>query len=95
MGEPTHVGGRPPGQVAHLWKRNTRETRSATPRGSFPGESWSFTRRDRIAEREGDIKVARTTALSWRMKLRDVHLKGGCEISGIAAVYARPGHFGA
>jgi len=31
----THVGGRPPGQVVHLWKRNTRKTRSATPRGSF------------------------------------------------------------
>jgi ketosteroid isomerase-like protein len=51
---------------------------------SFPGESWSFTRRDRVVERGGDIKSAKQSGISWRMELRDVRLKADCEISWIA-----------
>jgi len=49
-------------------------------------EAWSY------RGARGRHQGGRTTALSWRMKLRDVHVKGGCEISWIAAVYARPEH---
>lgn len=52
---------------------------------SFPGESWSFQGRERIASREGEMKLARQSGISWRMDLRDVHLKVGCETSWIAA----------
>ena len=52
---------------------------------SFPGESWSFTSGERVAEREGEIRLARQNGVTWRMELHDVHLKAGCEISWIAA----------
>jgi ketosteroid isomerase-like protein len=52
---------------------------------SFPGESWSFQGRERIASREGEMKLARQSGISWRTDLRDVHLKAGCETSWIAA----------
>jgi len=51
---------------------------------SFPGESWSFTRSERVAERKGEIELARQRGVTWRMELRNVHLKAGCEISWVA-----------
>jgi len=38
----------------------------------------------RIAYREGEMKLARQSGVTWLMEARDVHLRADCEISWIA-----------
>jgi len=53
---------------------------------SFPGESWVFQRQERAAERTRETKSARQSGETWRMEIRDLHLKAGCDIAWIAGI---------
>jgi len=53
---------------------------------SFPGESWVFERQDRTAERAQDTRSARQAGETWRMDIRDLHLRAGCDIAWFAGI---------
>ena len=53
---------------------------------SFPGESWVFQRQDRTAERTQETRSARQSGETWRMEIRDLHLKAGCDIAWFAGI---------
>lgn len=53
---------------------------------SFPGESWVFQGQQRAAERTQDTHAARGSGTTWRMEIRDLHLKAGCNIAWIAGI---------
>jgi ketosteroid isomerase-like protein len=53
---------------------------------SFPGESWVFQGQQRAAERTQDTHAARRSGTTWRMEIRDLHLKAGCDIAWIAGI---------
>jgi ketosteroid isomerase-like protein len=56
----------------------------ATDEYSFPGESWVFSAGDRRAVRTQDIRSARRKGASWRMEIRDLRLKAGCDLAWVA-----------
>jgi ketosteroid isomerase-like protein len=53
---------------------------------SFPGESWVLQGQQRAAERTQDTHAARRSGTTWRMEIRDLHLKAGCDIAWIAGI---------
>lgn len=53
---------------------------------SFPGESWVFRGGDRGAVRSRDVRSARRRGASWRMEIRDLRLKAGCDLAWVAGL---------
>src|SRR5262245_59854470 len=53
---------------------------------SFPGESWIFKGRQRADERGRAIDRARADRQSWKMELRDLRIKPGCDVAWLTGL---------
>jgi len=53
---------------------------------SFPGESWVFKGRERVAERGRAIKASRASGLTWKMDVRDLRVKADCEMAWVTGL---------
>jgi ketosteroid isomerase-like protein len=51
---------------------------------SFPGETWVFRGQDRAAERGRAIESARAAGNTWKMEIRELRVKAGCDMAWVA-----------
>src|SRR5436190_6765797 len=50
---------------------------------SFPGETWVFKGKQRASERGRAIDTARKEGRSWKMEIRDLRVKAGCDTAWV------------